>query len=213
MPSSLGPQNSRRDFGIRARAQFSCRCQKQPWTKTAFLRERNTRSGHPGKSLAWSRYRYPMAKTSLRTSSSGRESLERTRAMTSERSDGVMVSTRAAFLQTAGRTTGCPHYSTIKRSITCANYDQNPLRNYGEMRDFRIGNWRAEEPVSPASTMQKHNKSRYTPSRPGRNPPANRREPTGRFNLVWPSERSASEKINERPVAQATLIGCLLSGA
>ena len=36
---------------------------------------------------------------------------------------------------------------------------------------------------------------------------------TGHLTLVWPSARSASEKINERPVAQANLIVCLLSGA
>jgi len=149
----------------------SCRCQKQPWTKMAFLRERNTRSGHPGKSLAWSRYRYPMAKTSLRISNSGRESLERTRAMTSERLDGGIVSTPSTFLLIAGRATGCPHYSTIKRSTTCANDGRNPLRNYGEMRDFRIGNWRAEEPASRASSTRKHNRYWQTSFRLGRTPP------------------------------------------
>src|ERR1035437_6597527 len=40
---------------------------------------------------------------------------------------------------------------------------------------------------------------RETPFLPGRNPPPNRREPAGRFTIVWPSERSASEKINESP--------------
>jgi hypothetical protein len=52
-----------------------------------------------------------------------------------------------------------------------------------------------------------------TPFRPGRNPPPNRREAAGHLMIVWSSERSASEKINERPVAQAALIACLLSGA
>jgi hypothetical protein len=178
----------------------------------AFLRERNTRSGHPGKSLAWSRYRYPMAKTSLRISNSGRESLERTRAMTSERLDGGIVSTPSTFLLIAGRATGCPHYSTIKRSTTCANDGRNPLRNYGEMRDFRIGNWRAEEPASRASSTRKHNRYWQTSFRLGRTPPPNRREPAGRLTIVWPSERSASEKINERPVAQASWIVRLPSG-
>jgi hypothetical protein len=42
---------------------------------------------------------------------------------------------------------------------------------------------------------------------------SNRREPAGRLTIVWPSGRSASEMINEEPVAQAILIDCLLSGA
>jgi hypothetical protein len=50
----------------------------------------------------------------------------------------------------------------------------------------------------------------------GGNEPVLEANPTlkrGYLTIVWPSERSASEKINERPVAQATLIVCLLSGA
>jgi hypothetical protein len=147
-----------------------------------------------------------MAKTSLRISNSGRESLERTRAMTSERLDGGIVSTPSTFLLIAGRATGCPHYSTIKRSTTCANDGRNPLRNYGEMRDFRIGNWRAEEPASRASSTRKHNRYWQTSFRLGRTPPPNRREPAGRLTIVWPSERRIRE--DQRKARGSSLLDC-----
>lgn len=77
LPSSLLRQNSRRVFGSRFALQPSCRCQKQPCTKTTFRRDRNTRSGRPGKSFACSRYRYPIPCTRRRTSNSGLVSFER----------------------------------------------------------------------------------------------------------------------------------------
>jgi len=58
-----------------------------------FRRCLKTKSGRPGKSLAWSRYRYPRAKTSLRTKSSGREFFDRNRAMISDRSERERLST------------------------------------------------------------------------------------------------------------------------
>jgi len=101
-----------------------------------------------------------MANTSLRISNSGRESLERTRAMTSERLDGGMVSTRSTFLQIFRRTTGCPHYSMITSSTTCANCGRNPIRDYGGTHDFRVGNCRPEEPASRAPSERTHDRSR-----------------------------------------------------
>ncbi len=48
LPRNLGPQNSCLDLGIRASAQPSCMCQKNPCTKTTLWRLGNTISGFPG---------------------------------------------------------------------------------------------------------------------------------------------------------------------
>ena len=49
-----------------------CACQKHPCTKMTFFRLGKMRSGLPGNFGFSRRYRYPKAKTSLRTNSSGR---------------------------------------------------------------------------------------------------------------------------------------------
>lgn len=67
-------------------------CQKHPSTKTTTPYFGRTRSGRPGRSLAWSRYRSPDACRNDRTSSSGLVSLLLMRDIRSLRSDGLRVS-------------------------------------------------------------------------------------------------------------------------
>lgn len=67
-------------------------CQKHPSTKTTTPYFGRTRSGRPGRSLAWSRYRSPDACRNDRTSSSGLVSLLLIRDIRSLRSDGLRVS-------------------------------------------------------------------------------------------------------------------------
>lgn len=54
-------------------------CQKQPCTKITFMRDLNTRSGFPGRSLPCSRNRYPRRWATDRTVNSGAVSFERMR--------------------------------------------------------------------------------------------------------------------------------------
>lgn len=56
--------------------------------KMTFLLDLKAMSGHPGRSLQWIRYRYPIPKSSRRTVRSGEVSLERMRAITSLRLSG-----------------------------------------------------------------------------------------------------------------------------
>lgn len=95
LDSSFGIQKFFRDFGRRASAQRRCLCQKHPWTKITFRARRKTRSGWPGRPFPCRRYRYPIEKTSRRTTNSGRVSLDRTRPMISDRRLRLTVSTLA----------------------------------------------------------------------------------------------------------------------
>ncbi len=69
--SNFLSQNARRVDGMDRPLRQLCRCQKQPWTKTTFIRPEKTRSGEPGRCLECSLNRYPRRCASLRTISSG----------------------------------------------------------------------------------------------------------------------------------------------
>lgn len=64
-------QKSARVFGVVANRQPACRCQKQPWTKSATLSPGNARSGEPGNRRSWSLNRRPAECRYRRTRSSG----------------------------------------------------------------------------------------------------------------------------------------------
>jgi hypothetical protein len=83
--ASLGSQYSLRLFGLEARRQPGCWCQKHPWTKIANRWRGNTTSGRPGRSRRCNRKRYPRACNSRRTISSGCVSDERMRDMSALR--------------------------------------------------------------------------------------------------------------------------------
>ena len=80
-PRSFFIQKSRLDVGMVARLQPGCWCQKQPLTKTTFLREGNTKSGFPGKSVRCRRYLYPILCRARRTTISGIVPLDLTAAI------------------------------------------------------------------------------------------------------------------------------------
>lgn len=90
--SSFPPQKSVRELGTFARLQSRCPCQKQPLTKIATFRPGSTMSGVPGRSLRCSRYRYPFAKSALRTRISGFVSFPRMPAIISLRFLGETMS-------------------------------------------------------------------------------------------------------------------------
>ncbi len=69
--SNFARQTAELEVGIVARSHRLCWCQKQPWTKIAFLRLGKTISGFPGKSRRWSRNRYPIWCAIRRTRNSG----------------------------------------------------------------------------------------------------------------------------------------------
>lgn len=70
--ANLSAQNSGLVEGLVAFGQPGCRCQKHPCTKTTAPNFGNTRSGLPGRSFRWIRYRSPAACSALRSLSSGR---------------------------------------------------------------------------------------------------------------------------------------------
>ena len=78
-------QNRPLVLGVVASGHPLCRCQKHPCTKIILLRDGNTISGVPGKSLLCRRNLYPRACRTLRTFSSGVVSELRTRDMISLR--------------------------------------------------------------------------------------------------------------------------------
>lgn len=69
--SNFFNQKSLFDFGVALSLHPLCRCQKQPCTKIANCFEGNTRSGFPGKSFLYRRYRNPSLYRFLLTISSG----------------------------------------------------------------------------------------------------------------------------------------------
>lgn len=69
--ANFGSQNVTRSFGVEAKRQLGCRCQKQPCIKIAFLRAVNARSGEPGKVFMFVRNRYPAPCSAQRTAISG----------------------------------------------------------------------------------------------------------------------------------------------
>ena len=64
-------QNSVLVLGVVAWRQPGCRCQKQPWTKTATCRRAKTMSGVPGRPRPCNRYLRPRAHRAFLTISSG----------------------------------------------------------------------------------------------------------------------------------------------
>lgn len=90
--SSFPCQKSLRVLGTFARLQSRCPCQKQPLTKIATIRPGRTMSGVPGRSLRCRRYRYPSAKSALRTRISGFVSFPRMPAIISLRFLGETMS-------------------------------------------------------------------------------------------------------------------------
>lgn len=70
--ANLFAQNSGLVEGLVALGQPGCRCQKHPCTKITARNFGNTRSGFPGSSFRWIRYRSPAACSALRSLSSGR---------------------------------------------------------------------------------------------------------------------------------------------
>lgn len=110
LASSLVRHHSCRVFGSTAfrHPGSVCRCQKQPWTRTAFPSRGKTRSGVPGRSRRCSRNRQPSACASRRTAISGAVSVERMRAISAERRSGVIVSMRPTGAETAAGAEWCP---------------------------------------------------------------------------------------------------------
>ena len=85
----FGTQYSRRLCGARLRPHPLWPCQKQPCMNTTEWRFRNAMSGRPGRSEAWSRYRYPSLYRRRRTAISGRVFFARTADITALRCSGV----------------------------------------------------------------------------------------------------------------------------
>lgn len=85
LSANFSAQNAARVLGVVVREQPGCRCQKHPWTKTAFRSFGKTKSGVPGRLRRWSRKRYPSACAHRRTTISGLECLLLTRAISAER--------------------------------------------------------------------------------------------------------------------------------
>ena len=91
-PSNFFVQYSTRVFGLEAKRQLGCRCQKHPctWITARYLG--NTMSGQPGRSLRCSLKRNPSPWAIRRTSSSGLVSRPRMRDMISLRFAGSKMS-------------------------------------------------------------------------------------------------------------------------
>jgi hypothetical protein len=92
--ANFSAQNPELLAGVDARLQAECRCQKQPCTKITARCLRSTRSGLPGKSLAWSRKRNPRAWSSRRRRISGRVFRARIPLIMRERVAGSTISAR-----------------------------------------------------------------------------------------------------------------------
>jgi len=85
LPISLGIQYSVLMFGVVARGQPGCRCQKHPWTKITQPARRFAKSGVPGSFVTCFRYRRPSRRRTAPTRISGAVSRPRILAMFSDR--------------------------------------------------------------------------------------------------------------------------------
>ena len=124
-PSNFRRQNATLVLGIRFPRVHLCRCQKHPCTKMTLRRLLKTRSGHPGRSRAYTPNLYPRERRSLRTRNSGLVSLARTKAIRSLRSSGVSGS---VLMQIS-----CPIMSRARRDVQCPSFQQRS-QSCGGMR-------------------------------------------------------------------------------